>query len=138
MKFSNSLRQIFRTRSCKSMSLQDVPLSSDESDVVLVPPPDQSMRDKSDQQLAQIHYQLGFLQNSVEAVHADVTSLRHTVNQLADVNMQLAKQINLLDRNISHMNRSYDLAKEEVKACRRKLFISAIVLAAAALFRWNH
>lgn len=138
MKLSSSIRQLFQPRSGKSMSLQDVSLCSDESDVVLVPPPNQSMRNDPDQRLPQVHYQLDFLQNSVDAVRTDVTSLRCTVNQLTDINKQLAKQMNSIDKNISHMNRSYDIAKEEIKACKRKLFISAIVLAAAALLRLNH
>lgn len=121
------------------MSLQDVSLSSDEneSDVVLVPPAHQSMKDIPDQQLVQVHYQLGFMQNSLEAAHADIISLRHTVNQLTDLNMQMTKQINHIDKNLTHMSRSYEFTKEEVKACKKKLFISAIIVAAATIFRWN-
>ena len=121
------------------MSLQEVSLSSDEndSDVVLVPPANQSMKEVPDQQLAQIHYQLGFMQNSLEAAHADIISLRHTVNQLTDLNMQMTKHVNHIDRNLTHMSRSYEYAKEEVKACKKNLFISAIIVAAASIFRWN-
>lgn len=119
------------------MSLQDVSLSSDDNDVVMVPPHHQTMHDDPEvtQRLLQVQYQLGFLQNSVQAVQTDVSSLRSTVDQLTGINMQLSKQINHLDEHISRMHRSYDSAKEEIKVCKRRLFISAVVLAAAAIIR---
>ncbi len=125
------MKRIFQ-KSCKNkMSVKDT--VSDDSELVMIPPPHQSMSNEPEKHISEITNLLCSLQQSVGAVHADVKSMMQTVDRLTVTSGQLLHTTESLEEKMSRLSASDDVASEKTELSKHRLYFSAVVLVAAII-----
>lgn len=116
------------------MSVKDT--LSDDSELVMIPPPHQTMSGVPEQHLSDVTYVLCSLQKSIGAVHADVISLTQTVDRLTETSDLLSHTTESLEEEMSRLSASDDLAREKTES-KHRLYFSAVILGVAIIISLN-